>query len=114
MENVYQRQLTAIERRVSLRNEKENLGKRLDSQQGTLIAQPPPYNLSRYDSLLDELKTTKQQKQAITIALKSAKKVFEDFFVNGAGASEYSLEPDYTKIFTEEGKNGPGSIFETQ
>jgi potassium-dependent mechanosensitive channel len=78
MENVYQRQLTAIERRVSLSNEKENLGKRLDSQQGTLISQPPPYNLSRYDSLLDELKTTKQQKQAITIALKSAKRVFEE------------------------------------
>ena len=78
MENVYQRQLTAIERRASLRKEKENLGKKLDSQQGNLIAQPPPYNLSRYDSLLDELKTTKQQKQAITIALKSAKKVFEE------------------------------------
>ncbi len=78
METVYQRQLTSIERRVSLKKEKENLGKKLESQQESLIAQPPPYTLSVYDSLLDELATAKQHEQAITIALKSAKKVLEE------------------------------------
>lgn len=78
MESVYQRQLTATERQDSLKIEKKNLGNKLDSQQESLLAQPPPYNLSRYDSLLDELETTRQQKQAISIALKLAKKVFEN------------------------------------
>ncbi len=78
LESIYQSQLTATERQNSLKKEKANQGNKLNSQQDSLIAQPPPYNLSRYDSLLDELKTTKQQKQAITIALKLAKKVLEE------------------------------------
>jgi potassium-dependent mechanosensitive channel len=78
VEAVYQRQLTSIERRDSLKKEEENLGKKLESQQESLIAQPPPYNLSFYDSLLDELTTVKQQELTITSVLKSAKVVFEE------------------------------------
>jgi small-conductance mechanosensitive channel len=78
MEAVYQRQLTSIERRDSLKKEEESLGKKLESQQESLIAQPPPYNLSVYDSLLDDLTTAKQQEQTIGITLKSAKKVLEE------------------------------------
>ena len=78
MEAVYQRQLTSIERRDSLKKEEESLGKKLESQQESIIAQPPPYNLSVYDSLLDDLTTAKQQEQTIGITLKSAKKVLEE------------------------------------
>ncbi|MBU0962093.1 MAG: hypothetical protein KKH60_11205, partial [Proteobacteria bacterium] len=78
IEAVYQRQLTSIERRDSLTREKEKLGKQLESQQESLIAQPSPYNLSFYDSLLDELTTVQQEEQTIIIVLKSEKKVFEE------------------------------------
>ncbi len=78
LEAGYQRQLTSIERRDSLKREEENLGKKLTSQQESLIAQPPPYNLSAYDSLLDQLTTVKQQEQTITIVLKSTKKALEE------------------------------------
>ncbi|MEN8258542.1 MAG: mechanosensitive ion channel domain-containing protein [Thermodesulfobacteriota bacterium] len=78
METIYQRQLTSLERRDSLKKETESLGKKLESQQESLIAQPPPYNLSVYDSLLDELTTAKQQEQTISITLKSAKKALEE------------------------------------
>ena len=75
---VYQRLLTSIERRDSLERKKENLGKKLESQQDSFIAQPPPYNLSVYDNFLSELVTIKQQEQTIITVLKSAKKVFEE------------------------------------
>lgn len=75
---VYQRLLTSIERRDSLKGKKENLGKTLESQQDSFIAQPPPYNLSVYDNYLSELATIKQQEQTTGTVLKSAKKVFEE------------------------------------
>jgi potassium efflux system protein len=77
IEAIYQRQLTSTERWYSLKREEENLGKNLESQQESLIALQPPYNLSVYDSLLDDLTTVRQQEQTITIVLKSAKKEFE-------------------------------------
>ncbi len=77
IEAIYQRQLTSTERWNSLKREEENLGKNLESQQDSLIALQPPYNLSVYDSLLDDLTTVRQQEQTITIVLKSAKKEFE-------------------------------------
>ena len=77
IEAIYQRQLTSTERWYSLKREEENLGKNLESQQDSLIALQPPYNLSVYDSLLDDLTTVRQQEQTITIVLKSAKKEFE-------------------------------------
>jgi potassium efflux system protein len=75
---IYQRQLTSLKRRASLQKEEKNLGKKLESQQENLIAQPPPYNLSFYDSLLDELSKVKQQEHTISVALKSEKKVLEE------------------------------------
>ena len=78
METIYQRYFTAMERRDSLNKEEKSLSNRLDSQQESLMLQLVPYNLSIYDSLLDELTTVKQQEQSIDIALKSAKEVLEE------------------------------------
>ena len=78
IEAIYQRQFTSIERWNSLKREEENLGKDLESQQESLVALQPPFNLSFYDSLFDDLTTVRQQEQTITIALKSAKKEFEE------------------------------------
>jgi potassium efflux system protein len=78
MQTIYQRQLTSIERRNSLKKETENLGTKFESKQESLIAQPPPYNLSFHDILLDELTTARQHEQTLNIALKSAKKVLEE------------------------------------
>jgi len=41
---------------------------------------------------------------------KEAADLSDDFITN----LDYSLEPDYSKIFTSAGENGPGSIFEIQ
>ena len=73
IEAIYHRQLTSTERWYSLKREEESLGKNLESQQDSLIALQPPYNLSVYDSLLDDLTTVRQQEQTITIRLKPTK-----------------------------------------
>lgn len=37
-----------------------------------------------------------------------------DYALRVINSNEYSLAPSYTSIFTQEGENGPGSIFEVQ
>ncbi len=78
LRSTYLRQLTAMERRDSLKKEEKNLGKKLESRQESLLAQAPPYNLSFYDNLLDELAIAKKQEHTLDIALKSEKKVVEE------------------------------------
>ncbi len=78
---MYKRLLTALERRKSLHKEEESLGKLLASQQENLIAQPPPYNLSFHDGLLGELSTVKLQKHTLDIALRTEKKILEEWKV---------------------------------
>ncbi len=77
-EAIYQQQLTSLERQSSLAKEEQNLDKKLQSWQESLVAQPPPYNLSTYDSLLDELTTTTRQEQTINAGLKETKKQLEE------------------------------------
>ncbi len=78
LKTIYLRQLTAMERRDSLKKEEANLGKKLESRQETLLAQTPPYNLSFYDNLLDELAIAEKQEHTLDIAVKSEKKVVEE------------------------------------
>lgn len=77
IEATYQRQVTALRRQASLKREKEILDKELSSQQDMLVAQPPPYNLSTYDRLLDQLATLDKEEQAANEALKSSKTTLE-------------------------------------
>ena len=54
------------------------LQEKLNGGQQLSIAQEPPYNLSFYDSLLDELAAAEQQKETIGLAVKLSKKGLED------------------------------------
>jgi small-conductance mechanosensitive channel len=79
LETVYKRQITALEREASLRREEESLGKLLVSRQENILDKPPPYNLSLFDGLLGELTTRKLQKHTLEIALRTEKKVLEEW-----------------------------------
>lgn len=78
IEGTYQRQITALKRRDSLQNEQENLDKELATKQEMLFSSPPPYNLSTYDGLLDQLATLVKQEQTAHLALKANRKTLEE------------------------------------
>lgn len=78
IEGTYQRQITALKRQKSLQNEQENLDKELATKQEMLFSRPPPYNLSTYDGLLDQLATQVKQEQTAHLALKANRKTLEE------------------------------------
>lgn len=78
IEAVYQQQLTSLKRQDSLNKEEASLDRELSSRQERLIAQPPPYTLTTYDGLLDQLSTVEKQEQTAEISLKSIKKRLEE------------------------------------
>jgi len=55
------------------------LRKKLLGGQEQGIAQTPPYNLSFYDGIMDELAEAQQQKETLNLALKLSKRTLEDY-----------------------------------
>lgn len=78
IEGNYQRQITALKRQESLQKEQENLDKEFASQQELLVTEPPPYSLSTYDGLLDQLATADKQEQTANVSLKASRKTLEE------------------------------------
>ena len=65
---------TEMEKRHSQAEEAALLKEKLQGAEEIRVTQPPPYNLSFYDSLLDELAATEQQKTAASAALALSKR----------------------------------------
>ena len=75
---VYERVLTALKKQTTLAKEEVLLREKMASQEQVRISQDPPYSLSFYDNLLDQLATTEQKKGIINLAKNFALKAMED------------------------------------
>ncbi|MBI4793714.1 MAG: hypothetical protein HY789_13510, partial [Deltaproteobacteria bacterium] len=78
IEVTYQRQLTALAKQSSLGREQQNLTEQIESNQGVLVAQLPPYSLSTYDLYLDQLDKMQQRENTASAAQQNDKKNLED------------------------------------
>ena len=77
MESTFKRLLTALKKKESLESEEATLRKNLQAQQQTGIVQKPPYSLSFYDSILNELEAAEQQKISAELAVTLGRKSLE-------------------------------------
>ena len=73
----YQQLLTALKKQEDLLKEEDILRKKLALAVEDEISQKPPFSLSFYDSLLDQLDTVEQQKETLNLALEMAKRSLE-------------------------------------
>ena len=76
--SAYERLLTALKKKESLEEEDRLLREKLGGGQQLGMVQKPPYNLSFFDSVLDELDAAEQQKETVGLAVKLSKKGLED------------------------------------
>ncbi|MFC1822647.1 hypothetical protein ACFL9T_08065 [Thermodesulfobacteriota bacterium] len=74
----YERLLTALKKSSSLKKEKAFLQDKMKTQEHAGITKKPPYNLSFYNRMMDEIAISEQQKKTIDIALKLAKRALEN------------------------------------
>jgi len=68
MESAYERLLTALNKKEALKGEQAALREKLKAQLQIGVAQKPPYALSFYDRILDELEAAEQQKESAELA----------------------------------------------
>lgn len=75
---IYQRLLTALKKQATLSKEEALLRDKQKTQQQVGLSQKPPYSLSFYDHLLDEITACKQEKEAAELGRKLAERALED------------------------------------
>jgi potassium efflux system protein len=100
IEATYQRQLTSLAKQASLVQEHKNLSEQIDSNQGVLVSQLPPYSLSTYDLYLDQLGKAQQREESASTTQQIDKKNLEDAHadLNAAGQQ--------MRLLTEKAGNG--------
>lgn len=107
IEATYQRQLTALGKQSSLGLEQKNLSAQIESNQGVLVSQLPPYSLSAYDLYLDQLDKMQQREDAASAAQQNDKKNLEDAHANVSAASQ-RLRQVVEKVEQEGTSDSPG------
>ncbi len=78
LETVYQRLITALRKKTLLEKEETLLRKKWQAQQQVEISQEPPYSLSFYDDILDQLAVADQKKETAELEKSLANKAVED------------------------------------
>ena len=78
MEAIYQGQLTAIKKQVSMKEEKADLEVRQKDQKLMDLLPPPPYSLSLYDKFLDQLAAADRGVEKGRADIKLTRKSIED------------------------------------
>ncbi|MBN1841312.1 MAG: mechanosensitive ion channel [Deltaproteobacteria bacterium] len=76
--SAYERLLTALKKKASQQGEEALLREKLQAEKQTGIIQEPPYTLSFYDSILDDLRAAAQQKETAGLAAALSRKALED------------------------------------
>lgn len=105
MESSYERLLTALNKKEALKGEEAVLREKLKAQQQIGIAQKPPYTLSFYDSILDELEAAKQQKKSAELAAKLGRRGLEGATIRLENAQkELRIVKDRLVAITEKEK----------
>lgn len=79
IQSAHERFLTALKKKSLLEEEEALFRKKLLGEQRQGIAQMPPYNLSFYDAIMDELAEAQQQKDTFDLAVKLSKRTLEDY-----------------------------------
>jgi small-conductance mechanosensitive channel len=69
---------TALKKKPALQEAEKTLRQKLSSQEQKGLSQKPPYTLSFYDSMLDELTSAQQQTATLILAVRTAKKSLEN------------------------------------
>ena len=69
---------TALRKKLALQADEKTLRQKLSSQEQNGLSQKPPYTLSFYDSLLDELTSAQQQTATLVLAVRTAKNSLEN------------------------------------
>ena len=75
---IYQRFLTALKMEVALEKEEAVLRSKIKTEQRIGLSERPPYSLSYYDHLLDQLVAAEQEKETAELAKKLAERGLED------------------------------------
>jgi len=96
METDYHRLLTALEKGDSLEKEENLLRDKMKSFENGRIGKEPPFYLSFYDDLLDQITAAEKQKETVNLAIKLARRSLDN-----AGESLKEAEKD-TRRFKEE------------
>lgn len=78
IQTLNERLLTALKKRVSLDEEEIFLKEKIQAEQEIGVVEKPPYALSFYDKLLDELSNENRLKETTGLALKLALRAIED------------------------------------
>jgi len=78
IQTFYERLLTALKKRESLEEEEVFLKEKIQAEQEIGVIEKPPYPLSFYDKLLDELSNGNRLKETTGLALKLAHRALED------------------------------------
>ncbi|MEW6520045.1 MAG: mechanosensitive ion channel domain-containing protein [Thermodesulfobacteriota bacterium] len=107
IEATYQRQLTALAKQSSLAQEQKNLNAQVESNQGVVVSQLPPYSLTTYDLYLDQLDKMRQRENAASTAQENDKKNLEDAHANVSAASQ-RLRQLLEKVEQEATGDSPG------
>jgi potassium efflux system protein len=89
IQTLNERLLTALKKRVSLEEEEIFLKEKIEGkQEGIGVVEKPPYPLSFYDELLDEISNENHQKETTGLALKLALRAIEDTKLRFANAQK--------------------------
>ena len=76
IQSAYERLLTAVKKNSA--QEEVLLREKSQGEEQRGIAQMPPYNLSFYDGIMDELAAAEQQKETLSLAAELSKRALED------------------------------------
>jgi hypothetical protein len=105
MESAYERLLTALNKKEALKDEEAALSAKLEAQQQIGIAQKPPYALSFYDNISDELEAAEQQKKSAELAAKLGREGLEGATMRLENAQkELRIVKDRLEAITEKEK----------
>ena len=78
LDSVYQRLLTALNKKKILEKEEALLKEKVQTQQQITLPENPPYSLSFYDTILDKLITDDHKKETAILGISLAEKALED------------------------------------
>jgi potassium efflux system protein len=78
LDSVYQRLLTALNKKKILEKEEALLKEKVQTQQQITLSEKPPYSLSFYDTILDKLISDDNKKETAILEISLADKALED------------------------------------
>jgi potassium efflux system protein len=106
IQTFYDRLLTALKKRESLEEEEVFLKEKIQAEQEIGVIEKPPYPLSFYDKLLDELSNENRLKETTGLALKLADRALEDTKLRLEKAQKnWRRLKDQIKATSEEGRS---------